>query len=185
MAPPSARFRLLPTVLLLTTLISAPAFGQGEGQGMGGGAGMGRRGMGMGGGRPNFDPTVIDGPPAPDRVDSVMTLEPAQKDRYSTLYQNLMTSTKSERDQVAEARAAFRNGGGDADPEARQRSRDSMREAMQTLRDRQKSFDEALKDFLNKDQLKQYDEWRKARRKEMADRRSARGGRGPQGSPPQ
>lgn len=136
----------------------------------------------MGGGRPNFDPVVMDGPPAPERVDSVMTLEPAQKDRYTTLYQNLMASTKSERDQVREAREAFRNGGGDADPAARQHSRDSMREAMQTLTDRQKSFDTALKDFLDKDQLKQYDEWRKARRKEMEDRMNPRrGGRGPGG----
>lgn len=172
-------YRLLPTVLLATTLISAPLTAQIGGGGMGGGAG--RHGMGMGGSRPAFDPVVLDGPPAPDRVDSVMTLDDSQKARYGVLYQNLMTSTKAERDEIRQGREAFRNGGGDEDMEAR---RGSMREAMQTLADRQKSFDTALKDFLGKDQLKQYNTWREARRKEMRGRFRDRRGAGPGGDPP-
>lgn len=184
MIRPSARWFNCLTLLLLASMVSVPLLAQGTGAGMGGGmggggTGMGRRGMGMGGGagrRPDFDPVVLDGPPPPERIDSVMTLDSLQKGRYGTLYQNFMASTKSERDQVKEARESFRNGGADSDPDARQHSRDSMRGAMQTLQDRQKEFDDTLKEFLTKDQEKQYSDWRKARRKEFEDRRTQRGG---------
>jgi primase-polymerase (primpol)-like protein len=133
-------------------------------------------GMGGGGRRPDFDPVVLDGPPPPERIDSVMTLDTLQKGRYASLYQNFMASTKSERDQIKQARESFRNGGADSDPDARQHSRDSMHGAMQTLEDRQKDFDDTLKEFLTKDQLKHYSDWRKARRKEFEDMRKQRGG---------
>lgn len=152
---------------------------------MGPGGGAGRRGMGMGEGRrPAFDPVVLQGPPSPDHVDSVMTLDEAQKTRYATLYQNLMASTKAERDELQQARESFRSGGGDADPEARGRLREAMRENMETLTARQKSFDDALKEFLTKAQLKQYGDWRDARRKEMRERFGRPGGPSQGGSPP-
>jgi hypothetical protein len=187
MAGASNRFRLVLAGLLVTMVVSAPLAAQGGGTGQGGGmgpgGGMGRRGMGMGGPRSGgFDPVVLDGPPAPDRVDSVMTIDSAQKARYATLYENLMSSTKSERDQIRQTREAFRSG---ANPDEMQSRRGEMQGAMQTLADRQKSFDTALKDFLNKDQLKQYDSWRDARRKEMRERFNSRRGSPPGEAPPQ
>jgi hypothetical protein len=160
------RFRLLPTVLLLTALGAGPLLAQDAGASPPGGRrGMGGAGMGQ---RPAFDPVVLEGPPAPEQVDSLLGLDGAQHDRYSTLYQNLMNSTKAERETVRARREAMRSGTGDR--ESMQQSRGAMRETMQTLSDRQKVFDEALKDFLSKDQLKKYGDWRDHRRKEVRDR---------------
>ena len=183
MAREAPCFRLLPTVLLATTLISGPLVAQVESGGMAPGGEAGRRGMGMGEGRrPSFDPVVVEGPPSPEHVDSIMALDPDQKTRYSTLYQSLMASTKSERDQMRQARESFQSG--DADPEARRRLREGMRGNMEALAARQRSFDEALKEFLTKPQLKQYDDWRNARRKEMRGRFGRPGGPPEGGRPP-
>jgi len=186
------RVRLLPAVLLLVTVTAAslaaqyPSDRPERGQGMGGRPGMGRRAA--------FDPVVVEGPPSPDQFVTIVPLDDAQKQRYATLYQNLMASTETERDQIRKAREARQAGGseGGGDPDARRQSRDGMRETMQTLQDRQKAFDGALGDFLSKDQIKQYQTWRESRRKEAEDRFRQRrsggappSGEAPPSSPPQ
>jgi hypothetical protein len=134
--------------------------------------------------RVGFDPVVVEGPPAPEQFVAIVPLDDAQKQRYATLYQNLMASTETERDQIRKAREARQGGGGvgEDDQGARRSSRDGMRETMQTLRDRQKAFDEALGDFLSKDQVKQYQTWRETRRKEAQARFRQRGSGGPPAS---
>jgi hypothetical protein len=132
---------------------------------------------------PALDPVVMEGPPAPDSMASLVGLSGDALDRYSTMYQNLMTSTKPQRDSVAALRAqrmADRQSGegGPRGPGGMQ----GMRELRQYLEDRQQQFDAALKDVLDHDQLKKYEDWRGQRRKEAEDRmREMRRDRGPGG----
>lgn len=134
----------------------------GEGRGMN--RGGGGRGMMM-------DPVVMEGPPAPDSMAGLVGLSGDGLARYSTMYQNLMTSTKPQRDSAAALRAqrmAERQGGG---PDARARGgAQGMREIRQYLEDRQKQFDDALKDVLDQSQFRKYQDWRGQRRKEAEDR---------------
>jgi hypothetical protein len=90
--------------------------------------------------------------------------------RYGIMYQNLMTSTKPQRDSIAALRAQRmaerQGGGGGRGPGGMQ----GMRAIRQYLEDRQKQFDEALKDVLDQGQFKKYQDWRGQRRKEAEDR---------------
>ncbi len=170
MNSPHARFRLLPTVLLVSSLCAAPLFAQDappppQGGGMGAGAGMrgGRQGQA-------FDPTVLEGPMLPEEFAAQANLDDKQESRYATLYQNLMSSTKVDRAAVREARAkmqAARQNGGGMDRERMQADREKLRPAMENLRRSQEGFDAALKDFLKPEQLKTYEEWKESKREEM------------------
>jgi hypothetical protein len=135
-----------------------------------------------------MDPVVLDGPPVPDSMAALVGLNGDGLARYTTMYQNLMTSTKTQRDSVAALRAA-RMAARQAGAEGQRRGpggMSGMRELRQYLEDRQNQFDDALKDLLDQGQLKRYQEWRGQRRKEAEDRmremRQMNGG-GPGGPP--
>lgn len=163
----SARFRLLPTVLLVSGLCVAPLAAQNAAGGpppggMGGGPG--------GGGRPMMDPTLLDGPMMPEEFTALAGLDAAQEKRYEAIYQNLMTSTKGDRAELQAARdkrRAAMASGGQVDRQAMQAEREKMRPKYDNLQHQQETFDKALKEFLKPDQLKKYDDWKEQKREEM------------------
>jgi hypothetical protein len=112
--------------------------------------------------RPSFDPVVMEGPPSPDSMTSIASLDERQRARYATLYQNLMSSTKSERDEVAQSRAAMR---GTTDRDARHQAMEGLRQTIQSLQSQQQVFDDTLNEFLTKEEMRRYADWRDARRK--------------------
>jgi hypothetical protein len=113
-----------------------------------------------------MDPVVLEGPPAPDSMAALVGLSGEALTRYGTMYQNLMSSTKSQRDSVAafrEARRGARTGGNEGPPMGG--GMDAMRSLRESLENRQKQFDQALEqDVLSRDQAKTYHDWRDQRR---------------------
>ena len=149
--------------------------------------GGGGRGMRPHGERSqSFDPVIFQGPPEPDSMAALVGLDAGGLARYTTMYQNLMAATKSERDSLAAARHAREvSRGSSAGPQERG-GPGGMREIRQYLEDHQKQFDQALGDVLSKDQFKRYQDWRDQRRheaqSEMRGRRDS--GNGQAGDPP-
>ena len=172
----SARFRLLPTVLLVSGLYVAPLAAQNPA----GGPPPGGMGGGPGGGRPMMDPTLIDGPMMPEEFGALASLDATQEQRYETIYQNLMSSTKGDRAALKEAREKRRaamSSGGQVDREAMRAEREKLRPMYDNLQKQQETFDKALKEFLKPEQLKKYDDWKEQKREEM--RAQFGGGRRP------
>jgi hypothetical protein len=165
-------FRLAPTVFLATMLVAAPTILAAQGGAPGQGPGMGQRG---GGGGRGFDPVVLEGPPAPEDFVKLASLDDAQKTQYATLYQNLMSDTKPQRDslsQMRESMRAARERGERPDMSAMRGAGSDLR---QSLQQKQDAFDSALKDFLSADQLKKYDAWKDQKRQEARQRFGRRG----------
>ena len=150
-----------------------------EGPPPGGGlSGMHSHGGGQGG---SFDPVVFEGPPVPDSMAALVGLDGDGLARYTTMYQNLMESTKRQRDSVTslrEARRAAReSGAGTGGPGGG--GMGGMREIRDYLEDRQRQFDQVLQEFLTKDQFKRYAAWRDQRRHEVeSEMRNRRGSPG-------
>lgn len=175
--------RLAPTVLATCTMLLAGSLSLEAQQGPPPGGES--RGMRPGGGRPPMmDPVVVDGPPAPDSMAKLVGLSGAKLERYTTMYQNLMSSTKPQRDSVLamrEARRAARENGSDDRPP--RGGMEGMRDLVQGLADRQQQFDRALEaDVLDKNQVKAYHDWRDERRHDAEKR--MRGMRRPDGDRP-
>jgi len=140
----------------------------------GGGRAMRYHGGGRG---QSFDPVVFEGPPVPDSMAALVSLDGDGLARYTTMYQNLMESTKSQRDSLTTLRQSWRaardDGGETGD---RSGGMGGMREIRQYLADRQRQFDQALEATLTKDQFKRYQAWRDQRRKEAQSEMRNRGG---------
>lgn len=117
-----------------------------------------------------MDPTLVDGPMMPEEFGALASLDATQESRYATLYQNLMTSTKSDRAALQAARDKRRQqmaGGGQVDREAMRAERERLRPMYESLQKQQETFDKALKDFLKADQIKKYEEWKESKREEL------------------
>jgi hypothetical protein len=125
-----------------------------------------------------MDPIVMEGPPKPEEMATLVTLDQGQQARYTTLYTNLMAGTRQDRDSLRALRAAQRSedlGAGD------RTGRAAFQDLRTDLERQQRGFDAALKDLLSRDQLKQYQHWCDDRRREARDRmRDHR----PDGAPP-
>jgi Spy/CpxP family protein refolding chaperone len=135
---------------------------------------------GPGGGRQMMDPTLIDGPIMPEEFAALATLDASQEKRYETIYQNLMSNTRSDRDVLRAARdkrRAAMSSGGQVDREAMRAEREKLQPSYENLQKQQETFDQALKEFLKPDQLKKYGEWKDQKREEM--RAQFGGGRRP------
>jgi Spy/CpxP family protein refolding chaperone len=118
------------------------------------------------------DPTLVDGPILPEEFAATAKLDSKQESRYATLYQNLMSNTKADRDVARAARDKMRAGraarqGGGMDRDQMRADRENMRPAMDNLRKSQEAFEKSLKDFLKPEQLKAYDDWKASKRSEM------------------
>jgi Spy/CpxP family protein refolding chaperone len=127
--------------------------------------------MGGGGGqRPMMDPTLLDGPMLPEEFAASASLDSKQEERYATLYQNLMSNTRSDRDALKAAREKRRaqmSSGGQVDREAMRAERERLRPLYDNLQRQTESFDKALKEFLKPEQLKAYNDWKERKREEM------------------
>ena len=100
----------------------------------------------------------------------LVKLDANARQRYATLYENLMSATHTERDSLSALRQARR-------AEVEQGGGPYQRHGMgpggglrEDLEQHQQQFDKALEDFLSKDQIKQYRDWRDERRKEARER---------------
>lgn len=168
------RFRLLPTVLLVSSLAATPILAQTPaGPPPGGqGGGNGQRGPGGPGGQ-RMDPTLVDGPMMPEEFAALASLDAKQEGQYEKLYQDLMTSTKSDRQELKEQRDKRRQqmaaggGPGQGDRAAMQAERDRLRPKYQNLQNQQEKFENGLKAFLKPEQLQKYQDWKEEKREEM------------------
>ncbi len=140
------------------------------------------------GGRPMMDPVIFEGPPKPEEMTSIATLDQGQQQHYSTLYNNFMAETKQDRDSLAALRQA-RRASATAAPgeEGSGPGRRGMPEAQgirSDLEERQHGFDAALKDFFSKEQFRRYEGWCDQKRKDFRGRmRDGRPGGPPDGPP--
>ncbi len=170
--------RLAPTVFLACGLLATPLCLEAQGSAPQGGQEHGARSPGGGRG---FDPVVMQGPPRPEEMTRLAVLSEGQQSHYATMYENLMTDTKSDRDSLAALRAARRAERGQADGSGagHRGPIGGMGELRTDLEQKQRSFDAALKDFLTRDQWERYEAWRDQRRNEARERM-----RGMRGVPP-
>jgi Spy/CpxP family protein refolding chaperone len=175
---PPRRTRVLLAGFFASVLFSSVLLAQqpGGGQwGMPGGHG-GHHGWGGGmgghyGGQQRApDPVVTEGPPQPDDFDGIVQLADSQRPAYEQLYANLMDSTQAKRDSLRAAREVMRDAFQSRDRSTIEDQGKVIRGITSDLEKRQKNFDDALKQMLDKDQWKRYQDWRAQRRKEMEDR---------------
>jgi Spy/CpxP family protein refolding chaperone len=107
----------------------------------------------------------FQGPPQPEIMRDSIGVSDGSLQRYTQRYQEYMAATKQSRDSVRAnmqaMRTAFESGNRS---EARARHETIERQVKQ-LAERDKKFDEGLKDILSKDQQNRYQEWRKSREK--------------------
>jgi hypothetical protein len=183
------------TAVVLSTapgLVAAqdPGYGGGAGGGMGGGTGGygGHHKAGSGQLQElegiTVDPVVWNGPPDSAALPPTIHLTADQQPRYTELHANFMAATKRVRDQSLVTRQIIYGGS----PQQRTSSPTAIedyKEQALYLSQKQDVFDQALESFLTKDQLKEYQKWRKAERKraEKEQQAHAEDGRG-KGRPP-
>ncbi|HEY9014522.1 MAG TPA: hypothetical protein VIM84_05630 [Gemmatimonadales bacterium] len=105
------------------------------------------------------------GPVSPEILRDSIGVTGAKLDQYTKKYQSYMASTKPARDslrnELASARSAYQKG----DTTAFRNKRPEIRKQAQALRDRDKKFEEGLKDILSSDQQKRYASWRESQMK--------------------
>jgi hypothetical protein len=167
--------------LVLTTLALAGSaaaqesggYGGTGGPGMHGGHRGGMRGAG-GGGMTRLDPVVLQGPPAPAEFASIVQLPENQVGRYSQLYDRFMATTRPQRDSLDTLRSQMRDAAGNRDRDAMSRQRGQMEPLVKDLQKQQSTFDDTLKDMLEKQQWQRYQKWRDDQRKQAAKEREDR-----------
>ena len=192
----AGRPRFLLLTVLMTWLVTSPARAQAPGgyqpaggMGPGGGAWDGGAGRGMGPGRPSFDvsdlptPEDIDGPPTPGTFKQLVSLTDQQTERYTRSWDSLMAETKAQRDSARDARDAMRSAFRQRDRDAAQDQAKVLSRLGKDLKKRNDAFDKSLS-FLNKDQQKQYEDYKKEQKKAREEERRRRFGGGPGAEPP-
>jgi Spy/CpxP family protein refolding chaperone len=161
-------------LLGLSLLLASPLYAQyGGGPPSGGWSGRGGHGgfRGMRGGGSRMDlsslPTQdeIDGPPTPDTFKQMFQLSDDQTTRYTQAYDSLMTRTKPARDSARVAMQSLRTAMDARDRSAVRQQADLLGELGKELSKGDDSFDKSVKPILTKDQRKQYDDWKKDRKK--------------------
>lgn len=179
--------RLAPTVLLTASLMlttaaavvaqNAPSPAPGGRPGLGApsddrsdGPGRGeRRGPGPEGrhGGAGPDPVVFEGPPAPAEMKALLTLNENAAGKYASLYANLMSATRAQRDSLrtfrGERMAAVAKGEigpGDGPPPI------AMRRLHLALAEKQELFDREFKAAVTPEQWQRYQTYREVRRQE-------------------
>ena len=105
------------------------------------------------------------GPVSPEILRDSIGVTGAKLDQYTKKYQSYMASTKPARDslrnELASARSAYQKG----DTTALRNKRPEIRKQAQALRDRDRKFEEGLKDILSSDQQKRYASWKESQMK--------------------
>jgi hypothetical protein len=138
------------------------------------GPGMRRHGARGPGRMAALDPVVVEGPPAPAEFARIVELPGDKVDRYTQLYDRLMSSTRPQRDSLAAMRRDLREAFDQGDRDAARQHRGKFRPLAEELARQQASFDDALKPLLAEVQWKRYQHWRDDQRKQAEKARQAR-----------
>jgi hypothetical protein len=152
--------------------------GGGGGYGPGGG-GMRRGGggyMGRHGGEHRMpSPSELEGPATPAMMRDSVKLNEDQLKQYSQRYSTYIAGTRATRDSLRTQMLAVRSTFQSGNREAARGQLGDVQEQWKQLSDKDKKFNEGLKDILNKDQQKRYkkmqedrvkaerDQWRRDR----------------------
>lgn len=133
--------------------------------------GGGRRGGGMGGGgfRPEAQPAPplpgaeLDGPPDSATIRGFLTtLSDSQTARYVQAYDSFMVATKPARDSADVATGKMNDRLETGDRAAALFYAGRLQDIGKSLRERQDKFDDGLRTFFTKDQVKAYRKWEEA-----------------------
>jgi hypothetical protein len=148
------RIWIVAAALAATLTTSAPGMAQSSGAGTHGRA-------------DKFDPVLLQGPPAAVEFAKIAGLDQGQQERYADLQQRFMVSTQPQRDSLkaisSAAREAFQGG----DRAKARAQRPTMRNLRNGLVERQKQFDESVKQLLRSEQWQKYEQWRENERERV------------------
>jgi hypothetical protein len=110
-------------------------------------------------------PSEIEGPASPAIMHDSMGLNSDQVKQYSERYASHMAATQASRDTLRTEVEAMRNAFQSGDRGAARGQMGDVQQEWKQLSDKDKKFDDGLKDILNKDQQKRYKKWKDARDK--------------------
>lgn len=123
---------------------------------------------GGGGGRAGFkvpDPVLFNGPPPPEELMDLVSLDSTQYSAYREQYVTFMEQTRVQRDSLLEfrrqLRERFASGGMGSGGGRGPRGDEQIQKALGAMEKQQKVFDEALKTVITEAQYKRYEAWRK------------------------
>jgi hypothetical protein len=131
-----------------------------------GGEHMGR----PGGGHRMVSRETVDGPASPAIMRDSISLSSNQLQQYSSRYASHMASTRVERDSLRTNLQAMRTAFENGDRSAARARREVIQRQSKDLADRDKKFDDGLKDILSKDQQKSYQKYKENQDKQQQDR---------------
>ena len=125
--------------------------------------GKGRR---IGNAPPRAAPVIsavdLVGPPTPDEMQLMFKLTEEQAKQYTQVRDSFATVTKVDREAAQHRLDQLTNAVVSRDSAAVDYYRERLKELSKSLRDHQSRFDDRMKGLLNKDQQKEYKNWRKS-----------------------
>ncbi|MBA2627352.1 MAG: hypothetical protein H0U85_05015 [Gemmatimonadales bacterium] len=164
---PSMTFALTVALALASAApVSAqfPGAGSSMEDGMGGGRSvMSRR---PGAGEPMLTEQQLDGPPTPETMRQLLTLEDGQVDAYRQAYETLMRGTQAQRDTARVAFRGMREAFASGNRTGARATGAYVRRLGQELARQDAEFDKAAKALFTKEQRKAYEKWQARNRKE-------------------
>jgi len=110
----------------------------------------------------------LDGPPAPDAMRALVSLDPVQLEAYSKAYDGLMRDTRTERDSARSVVQTSQQADAAGDREAVQASETVLGRLGDHIAKRDAAFERSLKTLLTGEQWQRYDRWKQELRKEAA-----------------
>ena len=152
---------LIPLLLAVTCGV-LPLNAQGPG-GMGGGRPGGRPMMGR---RMTEPPSedLLRGPYEPDSMAHKFQLDSAQRVRYRTAWDSMMTATRPARDSVRQAIEMVQRARREGYRQEGARQAEVIQHFGKALKKDEERFDKVIRRFLSSDQWEDFKDWRKRRR---------------------
>lgn len=102
----------------------------------------------------------LEGPPLPDFFVDRFQLDSGQAAEYRMVYDSVMTATAGVRDSAQSARRAIDQAFQGGDRESARAYFPILRQLGDSLAKSDRAFDERIKQFLSKQQLKDYQHWK-------------------------
>ena len=110
----------------------------------------------------------LNGPPAPDAMRALVSLDPGQLSSYSLAYDALMRDTRGRRDSARIALQARQEADAAHDRAAVEKNTALLRRLEADIANRDAAFDKSLNAILTKEQQRRYYGWGDALRKDAA-----------------
>ena len=155
------------SVIMLLMLCAMPAFAQASqypapGDGLGAADGRTRTPAFYSGriGPRALTARDLNGPPAPDAMRALLSLDPAQLSSYSQAYDALMRDTRTSRDSARTALRTQQEADRAHDRPALRESTALLRRLGNTIARRNDAFDKSLNAILTKEQRRRYSRWK-------------------------